>query len=194
MKSGYLYSDCQIPWAKYFFSLEKRNQCNCFHNKKHHAKMNQSLAILFAFSIAALCCTENPNPKMDIQVDDEQTFWTAEKSMRHLQNRNDSAAWDQEMLLTDLEQTVLLDLYLRFEIGVFPTPNCDLIGEGSFKGVGMFNLTQGQTILIAHQKDNSLRSLQLNLPELSSDEIDQYTAELLEKNEISAFFTSPGNI
>lgn len=58
----------------------------------------------------------------------------------------------------------------------------------------LFNLKYGKTILIAPQKDGSLRSRQIKSPSLSSKGIDQYTDELLKKKEIIEFFTAGGNI
>lgn len=58
----------------------------------------------------------------------------------------------------------------------------------------LFDLGLGKTILIAPQKDGSLRSMQIESPQMSKDEIDDYTDELLTKNLIIDFFTAPGNI
>ena len=58
----------------------------------------------------------------------------------------------------------------------------------------IFDLKYGKTILIAPQKDKSLRSLQIKTPIISSEEINSYTDSLLEKLEIIHFFTKHGNI
>ncbi len=58
----------------------------------------------------------------------------------------------------------------------------------------LFNLEYGKTILIAPQKDGSLRSLQLNSPKMSSSEVDDYTDELLASKLVTDFFTSNKNI
>ena len=58
----------------------------------------------------------------------------------------------------------------------------------------MFDLTKGRTILIAPQKDGSLRSMQIDSPVLSSQEIQGYTDKLLKKEEIENFFSQRGNI
>lgn len=58
----------------------------------------------------------------------------------------------------------------------------------------LFNLDYGKTILIAPQKDGSLRSKQIESPQLSSEEINQFTEKLLEEDETVEFFTKPGNI
>lgn len=58
----------------------------------------------------------------------------------------------------------------------------------------LFDLNLGRTVLIAPQKDKSLRSLQINSPNLSHKEIEAYTDELLKKKEIVEFFTKEGSI
>ena len=58
----------------------------------------------------------------------------------------------------------------------------------------LFDLSLGKTILIAPQKDKSFRSLQINSPQMSSDEVDGYTGELLGREEVIDFFTRSGNI
>ena len=58
----------------------------------------------------------------------------------------------------------------------------------------LFDLNLGETILIAPQKDNSFRSMQIKSPQLSSDEVDAYTDELLRQEEVIDFFTYVGNI
>lgn len=58
----------------------------------------------------------------------------------------------------------------------------------------LFNLNRGKTILIAPQKDGSLRSMQNESPILSSEEIDQFTDQLLKEERIVKFFTKPENI
>lgn len=58
----------------------------------------------------------------------------------------------------------------------------------------LFDLSYGKTILIAPQKDKSLRSLQIKLPEMSTNEIDTYTDSLLKERNVIDFFTYQGNI
>ena len=59
----------------------------------------------------------------------------------------------------------------------------------------LFDLRIGRIILIASKKDGTLRSLQLDSPIMSSDEIDKYIEELLKNNEqVIDFFTDPSNI
>lgn len=57
-----------------------------------------------------------------------------------------------------------------------------------------FDLKFGRTLLIAPQKDNSFRSMQIKSPKLSSNEIEDYTDKLLKEQDIINFFTSSGNI
>ncbi len=59
----------------------------------------------------------------------------------------------------------------------------------------LFDLNFGKTILIAPQKDKSLRSLQIESPQISSDSIVEYTKEKLLKDEIIIeFFKKTENI
>ena len=58
----------------------------------------------------------------------------------------------------------------------------------------LFDLTYGKTILIAPQKDKSLRSLQIKLPMMSTNELEVYTDNLLKKRKVINFFTYFGNI
>jgi len=59
----------------------------------------------------------------------------------------------------------------------------------------LFDLRIGRIVLIAPQKDRTLRSLQLDAPIMSSNEIDTYIGRLLEQSEeVIAFFTKAGNI
>ncbi len=58
----------------------------------------------------------------------------------------------------------------------------------------LFNLSSGKTVLIAPQKDGSLRSMQIESPQLSSEEINQFTDKLLKEERVMKFFTKPDNI
>lgn len=58
----------------------------------------------------------------------------------------------------------------------------------------LFDLNYGRVILIAPQKDGSLRSMQLMLPIISSNEVKSHVENLLEEKEIIDFFTKKGNI
>lgn len=57
-----------------------------------------------------------------------------------------------------------------------------------------FNLEFGQTILVAPQKDGSLRFKQVNLPTLATDEIDEQIKKLGKQEDIARFFKNPSNI
>jgi len=57
-----------------------------------------------------------------------------------------------------------------------------------------FDLSLGKTILIAPQKDGSLRSMQIQSPAMSNKEIDAYTDQLLQRTDVVDFFTDKGNI
>lgn len=58
----------------------------------------------------------------------------------------------------------------------------------------LFDLKEGKTILLAPQKDKSLRSLQLQTPVKSSAEIVNYTRELLKQDQVVNFFLNRANI
>ena len=242
-----------------------------------------------------LGCIQNETPETEVIKE----FWTLEKEDQFLANRNDSAKWDWDMFNRDLEARSFFQTDVPLGVGVFPSPNYDLMGKGSFGGIGMFgtngdgdehkigektilynsfyvrssdaargfvginedrvffqiivltdfvdtlnyshlqkqlvsrnhpdyigeglyktqnnkidyvaflaanqnsyaiinmrmfDLTKGRTILIAPQKDGSLRSLQIDSPALSSKEIEVYTEKLLKKEEIESFFSKSGNI
>ena len=57
-----------------------------------------------------------------------------------------------------------------------------------------FNLEFGQTILVAPQKDGSLRFKQIKLPSISMDEINDEISNLSERADIRAFFLNEKNI
>lgn len=59
----------------------------------------------------------------------------------------------------------------------------------------LFDLKNGNTILIAPQKDGSLRSKQIKSPKLSTEELKIYIEHyLIKQEEIINFFTKKGNI
>ncbi len=59
----------------------------------------------------------------------------------------------------------------------------------------LFDLRIGRIILIAPQKDGTLRSLQLNSPIMSSEETDKYIEDLMSNNKkVIDFFTKTDNI
>ena len=58
----------------------------------------------------------------------------------------------------------------------------------------IFDLSFGKTILIAPQKDKTLRSFQIESPEMSSDSITKYTDELLKDQKVMKFFENKDTI
>jgi hypothetical protein len=58
----------------------------------------------------------------------------------------------------------------------------------------LFDLKYGKTILIAPQRNKSLRSMQINSPKLSSKQVEDYTKKLLDREDIKLFFNAKGNI
>ncbi|MEJ7738838.1 MAG: hypothetical protein WKF97_15545 [Chitinophagaceae bacterium] len=73
----------------------------------------------------------------------------------------------------------------------FLTANRD---EYAVVNMRLFNLKFGRIILIAPQKDHSLRSLQLATPLMSSNEVDGYLNGLLEQDKVKSFFLNSGNL
>lgn len=61
--------------------------------------------------------------------------WNLQKREKHLNNRKESATWDHDMLQSDGQDNLTED-FGPFELGVFPEPKYDLLGKGSFKGLG----------------------------------------------------------
>ncbi|WP_445749910.1 hypothetical protein [Polaribacter sp.] len=216
-----------------------------------------------------------------------QNNWSESKRLEYLNNVKDSTTWDFDMFESDKNDGDLGDLG-PFGIGAFPVPKYDLLGKGSFKGLGsigdkypmknktlvmnsffvkknefnkrrlkdnkdeiffqiiistdtidninhnlmrnivisrnhpdylgqgfiktkhnridylafqtlennayaiintrIFDLNYGKTILIAPQKDKTLKSLQIKSPELTSDSILDYTKRLINENKIIEFF------
>lgn len=58
----------------------------------------------------------------------------------------------------------------------------------------IFDLRFGKTILISPQKDKTLRSLQIESPEMSSDSITKYTEELIKNEKTIKFFQNEDTI
>lgn len=64
-----------------------------------------------------------------------QNEWSDSKRLEHLHNVNDTTTWDIEMFDSDKNIGDLGDSG-PFEISAFPVPKYDLLGKGSFKGLG----------------------------------------------------------
>lgn len=125
----------------------------------------------------------------------------------------ESRMFFQIILLTDFIDTID---YSHLQKQLVSRNHPDYIGEGFFKtsnnridyvafltgnldsyaiiNMRMFDLTKGRTILIAPQKDGSLRSKQIDSPNLTSEKIDSYTNKLLKEKVVIDFFTTTGNI
>ena len=225
-------------------------------------------------------------------------MWNDEIEKQHLLNREDSSTWDYSMLNEDLEWIEFGKKMEPFRCGIFPVPKYDLLGEGTFRGMGfgtnyreldnngknllytffyvqknkltekylpvdkpdevfftiivlsdvvdtvdyshveihiisrnnpdyigqglfktqndeinymafltadrngyaivnmrLFNLKNGRTILIAPQKDGSLRSMQLESEQIISEkDIGRYIDEVLLRETVKKFFTNKSNI
>jgi len=94
--------------------------------------------------------------------------------------------------------------------------NPDYIGQGFFKtkndeidytafltadrneyaivNMRLFNLKQGRIVLIAPQKDGSLRSMQIKSPTLDDKELADYVNKMLKQDNVKKFFSATTNI
>src|SRR5690606_14760601 len=72
------------------------------------------------------------------EKDEVKTNWSQQKRAQYLSNRNDSTAWDNQMLSND-KQLIGIGELGPFEIGVCPVPKYELLGTDSFKGLGNKN-------------------------------------------------------
>lgn len=66
--------------------------------------------------------------------------------------------------------------------------------EYAIVNMRLFDLRIGRIVLIAPQKDRTFRSLQLESPAISSDEMDIYVRKLLKDKNVLDFFSRAGNI
>lgn len=65
----------------------------------------------------------------------------------------------------------------------------------AFVNMRLFDLRIGRIVLVAPQKDGSLRSLQIESPLMSADKMDEYVKEMLKSDKkVIEFFTASGNI
>lgn len=58
----------------------------------------------------------------------------------------------------------------------------------------LFNLRLGRTVLIAPQKDGTFRSMRIDSPLMSADDIRTYVDSLITEPKVRSFFAAPGNI
>lgn len=115
--------------------------------------------------------------------------------------------------LTDFIDTVN---YTHAGVQIISRNNPDYIGQGFFKtktdeidyiafltanrdeyaivNMRLFNLKNGRIILIAPQKDGSLRSMQLETPILSDKELSDYINKILQQDNVKIFFNNGNNI
>lgn len=90
--------------------------------------MRKILSYLITLTIVCSCVDAPSKTKP------ESKQWNAIKRVQYLNNRKDSTTWDQEKLKND-KQFIGIGDFGPFELGAFPVPNYNLIGEGSFKGL-----------------------------------------------------------
>lgn len=115
--------------------------------------------------------------------------------------------------LTDLIDTIN---YSHAGVQVISRNNPDYIGQGFFKtkndeidyvafltanrneyaiiNMRLFDLKNGRIILVAPQKDGSLRSMQINPPILDDKELVNYIDKLLKQEAVRQFFVDTNNI
>jgi hypothetical protein len=74
---------------------------------------------------------------------DNKNSWSKEQSNQQVLQREDSSTWDTQMFLADLAN-IRGESDLPMISGVFPVPAYDLVGKGSFKGVGNFGFPGGE--------------------------------------------------
>uniref|UniRef100_UPI00257F4286 hypothetical protein n=1 Tax=Proteiniphilum sp. UBA5510 TaxID=1947286 RepID=UPI00257F4286 len=119
------------------------------------------------------------------------------------------------MVLTDIEIDTIN--YSHSKNQMISRNNPDYIGQGFVKtkngevdyvafltadrneyaivNMRLFNLKHGRIILIAPQKDGTIRSLQLKSEQVFSiDNIESYIDDLINQKNVKDFFTSKGNI
>ncbi|MDG4714374.1 hypothetical protein [Winogradskyella marincola] len=96
--------------------------------------MKKVLPILYVIIISC----SNMNKTSKAESNEVNTTWNQQNREQYLSNRNDSTTWDNEMFNSD-KQLIGIGELGPFEIGVFPVPKYELLGEGSFKGLGNKN-------------------------------------------------------
>ncbi len=101
--------------------------------------MKKALFIVLVLITCLVGCSEDISQKSTKR---EADFWTKEKAEKHLQNRENLHKWDNDLLANDLSY-INEPQRMSFLSGVFPVPSYDLIGKGSFKGVGNFGFPGG---------------------------------------------------
>jgi hypothetical protein len=73
----------------------------------------------------------------------------------------------------------------------FLTPNRDAYAIVDMR---IFNLKFGRLVLIAPQKDRTLRSYQVSIPLLSSEEMESYLDKVLYRKDVKSFILKYGNL
>lgn len=98
--------------------------------------MNKTTPLIFIGVLTLiLSCSEknNENTKKDKT---QNEIWNDSIAQNHFNNRNDSLTWDMEMFNSELSEKFEPSI-VPINYGVFPNPDYDLLGEGSFKGLGV---------------------------------------------------------
>jgi hypothetical protein len=115
--------------------------------------------------------------------------------------------------LTDFIDTIN---YTHAGVQIISRNNPDYIGQGFFKtkediidyvafltanrdeyaivNMRLFNLRNGRILLIAPQKDGSLRSMQIRSPILSDKELPDYMNKVLQQDDVKSFFSNSSTI
>lgn len=121
------------------------------------------------------------------------------------------------VVLTDAEIVSDADFFDKVDTYVTSRNNPDYIGQGFIKtkktkidfvafltanrdeyaivNMRLFNLKYGRIVLIAPQKDTTLRSMQIKTNGvISTDELDNYLPELIKRRDVQDFFMNDNNI
>ncbi len=101
----------------------------------YYIKIMKNIVVIL--SLIILGCS-NVDKTSNVESNIVKTGWNQQKREQYLNNRNDSTTWDNEMLNND-KLLIGVSGLGPFELGVFPVPKYELLGDGSFKGLGNTN-------------------------------------------------------
>lgn len=93
------------------------------------------IKVISVFVLACLLSACSDQPSSTIMNDVE---WNQHKRKTHLKNRVDATTWDHQMFEDDKQLIGIGDIG-PFEIGIFPVPKYESLGQGSFKGLNNIN-------------------------------------------------------
>lgn len=105
---------------------------------------------IFALLLLIVLSCNKPHSANNTKPQADTVFWTKEKAVAYLADRENPAAWDTTMFKDDMAFSAG-KYNFPFSMGVFPTPKYDRVGKGSFKGLGNYGNTkyiQGKSIAL----------------------------------------------